>query len=235
MKTTVYLIRHGETDWNVQQRWQGHTDVPLNEKGLQQARLLAQRLQREGVGFDAIYSSDLTRAYQTAWEVGAALQVAVELLPPLREIDLGYWSGMTREEIREQYPVEYALLEQGQDIPRGGGETLAILQERVVKVVEAMVRQHPGERLAFVSHGGPVRMMLRYVCETFDLSQTPCPHIGNTSLSVLHHAAAGWEMVLCNDMQHLEGQEQAPDLMSSPPDDAEMPFVDQDWPAGRYP
>ena len=82
MKTTVYLIRHGETDWNLNGRWQGHTDVPLNDIGLQQAKRLAQRLYKERVHFDVLYSSDLTRAYQTAWEIGAVLKVAVELLPP---------------------------------------------------------------------------------------------------------------------------------------------------------
>lgn len=236
MLTTVYLIRHGETDWNREGRWQGHEDIPLNKIGKQQAALLAQHLGKQGVRFDVIYSSDLTRAYQTAWEVGAVMKEPVKLLPPLREIDMGTWSGMTREEIKQQHPVEYTLLERGEDIPRGGAETLAALRDRVTSVIDAIVAQHPGETLAFVTHGGPVRMMLRYVCEKFDRSKQPCPHIGNTSVSVLHHASAsGWSLIRCNDVHHLQGLVQAPDLMSFPPDDAEVPSTDADWPAQTLP
>jgi probable phosphoglycerate mutase len=221
MKTLVYLIRHGETDWNLERRWQGHTDIPLNTIGKQQSKRLAERLCTEQTRFDVLYSSDLTRAYQTAWEIGSALHVPVEMLPPLREIDLGIWSGLTREEIREQFPVEFALLSQGQDIPRGGGETLAALRARVVNTIEAMVAQHPGETLAFVSHGGAIRMMLRYVCETFNLDNFPCKHIGNTAISLLHHSVKdGWELLRCNDMAHLEPY---PELYTAPPDDAERP------------
>jgi broad specificity phosphatase PhoE len=225
MKTIAYLIRHGETDWNMQGRWQGHTDVPLNDIGFKQAKLLAQRLFTEGIHFDSIYSSDLTRAYQTAWEIGTLMHTAVKLLPSLREIDLGTWSGMTREQIRQRYPHEMLSLEQGHDIPRGGGETMAALSERVVKVIEAIVCQHPGETLAFVTHGGPVRMMLNYVCQGFDINQFPFKHIGNASMSILHHTKTdGWVLVSCNDVQHLD-QPQAPDLMSAPPDDAERPIT----------
>ncbi len=224
MRTTIYLIRHGETDWNRDGRWQGHVDIPLNAVGNQQAVRLAAYLCTSNVRFDAIYSSDLTRAYQTAWHIGAAMSVPVELLPPLREIDLGVWSGLTREQIRQSYPVEYTLLEKGEDIPRGNAETLAMLRTRVVGVIEAMVAQHRGRTLAFVSHGGSIRMMLGYVCDTFDLAATPCRHIGNTSLSVLHHETnKGWLVVSCNEMPHLANTDIAPDLMAVPPDDAERP------------
>lgn len=133
--TTVYLIRHGETDWNMQGRWQGHVDVPLNEIGYRQARLLANRLARDGVRFEAIYSSDLARAYQTAWEIGTVLKVPVQLLPALREIDTGRWSGLTTDEVRTQFPDEWEQIMQGHDLPRGGGETIAALQRRVVMAV----------------------------------------------------------------------------------------------------
>ena len=138
MTTTLYLIRHGETDWNLDGRWQGHTDIPLNSIGRKQAKILAQRLHGEGTRFDVIYSSDLTRAYQTAWEIGAAIKVAVQLLPPLREIDMGCWSGLTRDEIKSRYPMEYRLLELDHDIPRGGGENLAAFPSGVSGVFEAV-------------------------------------------------------------------------------------------------
>ncbi len=225
MTTTVYLIRHGETDWNVSGRWQGHADVPLNDIGRKQAELLAQRLQNEGVVFHSIYSSDLARAYQTAWQLGAAVKVPVQLLPALREIDLGYWSGLTRDEVRAQYPVEYALLEQGQDIPRGGAETLSALRKRVVEAVSAIIAQHVGRTLAMVSHGGPVRMLLAHAAQNGAKSEE-FHHIGNTSISIIRCNGDQWELLSYNDMHHLADIRQAPDLMSAPPDDAEQP---EEW------
>ncbi len=227
--TTLYLIRHGETDWNLTGRWQGHTDVPLNDIGRKQAQLLAQRLRDEGVRFDVLYSSDLTRAYQTAWAVGEAVGLPVEMLPSIREIDLGMWSGMTLEEIQQRFPVEAALLAQGQDIPRGGGETLDALRRRVVDVVEAIMAQHQGEVLAFVSHGGPVRMLLAHAAGEHDVARIPFHHIGNTSISIVQHNANGWQIVKLNDMDHLSDASQAPDLMSAPPDDAERPERPYEW------
>lgn len=226
MTTTLYLIRHGETDWNVTGRWQGYADVPLNAVGRTQAQLVARRLSNDGVMFDAIYSSDLARAYQTAWEIGSAVKVPVQLLPPLREIDLGLWSGLTRAEIQAQFPAEYARLEQGEDIQRGGGESTAMLYRRVVAAVEAIVAQHPGHTLALVTHGGPVRMLLRRANNQDPTSQTSFAHIGNTSLSIVHCNSSDWTAVTVNDMAHLADQPQAPDLMSAPPDDAEPP---QEW------
>lgn len=218
MITVVYLIRHGETDWNGNGRWQGHMDIPLNERGRKQSKLLAKRLADEGVRFDYIYSSDLSRSYQTAWEVGAALGVAVELLPALREIDMGDWSGLTREQIRQQYPIEYALLEQGQDIPRGRKETLAAMRERVINGIEAMVRQHPGETLAFFTHGGPIRAMVCYVFQV-PMQQLvakssyppdfPCWRFDNASITILEydHQQQRWIPKVCNDVSHLEAME----------------------------
>lgn len=228
MTTTLYLIRHGETDWNRTKRWQGHADVPLNERGQQQAQLLAQYMRREGIHFDAIYSSDLTRAYQTAWELGAALRVAVQLLPALREIDVGTWSGLTIEQVREQYPVEVALLDEGQDIPRGGAESLYALSKRVVDTVESLTAQHPNGMLALVMHGGPVRAFLAHAAgQSFSPHhQGPSKHIGNTSMSIVQYDGSGWKIVAANKMAHLESQIAGTDLISAPPDEAASP---QSW------
>jgi probable phosphoglycerate mutase len=224
MTTILYLVRHGETDWNATGRWQGHTDVPLNERGLQQARLLAQRLLDEGVRFDAIYSSDLTRAYQTAWEIGSLLKVAVQLWPPLREIDMGAWSGLTREEIHARYPDEYTRLERGEDIRRGiNGETKAAMRQRVTHSVEAMVAQHPEETLALVTHGGPVRALVSYVAERYGGTVSQANQIGNTSLTILTCHSYMWEITSCNDMRHLQPPDSHTGIVTAPPDDAEQP------------
>ncbi len=224
--TTVYLIRHGETDWNLQKRWQGHTDIPLNEIGYRQARLLAQRLVHEGVTFSAIYSSDLARAYQTAWEIGAALRVPVQLLPALRELDVGSWSGLTNEEIRDRFADEWEQIAQGQDLPRGGGETIARFRQRVVMAVEAMVAQHRGHTLAFVTHGGCIRALLARAENFHGSIFGHYRGIGNTSVTILEIGYKHWQVKLVNDMSHLEVTHET-ELVSTPPDDAELPTQEQ--------
>lgn len=223
MPTILYLIRHGETDWNATGRWQGHAGVPLNSKGLEQSERLAQRLREAGVQFDAIYSSDLPRAYQTAWEIGAALKVAVQLLPALREIDMGSWSGLTREQIRRMYPREYHLLEQGEDIPRGYAETRALMYKRVTETIDAIVSQHPDEVLALVTHGGPIHALLDYAYSKSNSSPLPREHMSNTSVTILHCFPEGWEIVTYNDVQHLRTLSEELHMVTAPPDDAEQP------------
>ncbi len=222
MKTTLYLIRHGETDWNASRRWQGHADVPLSQRGKRQAQRLAQWLVAEGVQFDAIYSSDLARAYQTAWEIGAALRVAVQLLPPLRELDIGEWSGLTRDEVRVRYPAEYRLLEAGHDISRGGGETAAALFQRVTETMEAMLAQHLGHTLAFVTHGGVIRALVNYVQATSGLPALPRDHIGNASITVIEIQTNHRTVTRYNDVQHLTAVDHGDPLVSAYPDDAEL-------------
>lgn len=224
MHSTIYLIRHGETDWNLNGRWQGHADVPLNPLGWRQAQLVARRFLNEQLPVDALYSSDLDRAYQTARAIGEAVQLEVQPLQELREIDVGRWSGLTYEEIRVRYPEEIALIEQGHDIPRGGGESLGALRRRVVAAVESLVGRHPHATLALVTHGGCIRMLLAHADNRTDLDQHGYLHIGNTSISTLQISGAGWRTIQANDMRHLEGQRD-PELASTPPDDAELPAL----------
>ena len=139
--TTLLLVRHGETDWNAERRWQGHADVPLNERGREQARALAERLAGESI--DAIYSSDLSRARDTADIVGARLDVPVAVDPDLREIDVGAVEGLTAE--------ESAAFEGWQ------GEPKEDHSERVLAAISRIAERHPGERILVVTHGGSMR------------------------------------------------------------------------------
>lgn len=219
MTTTVYLIRHGETDWNASGRWQGQADVPLNATGVQQAQLLAQRLQREGVTANAIYSSDLERAYRTAWYIGDVLKVAVQLLPPLREMDVGEWSGKSEHEIRSQYPEAAAILDRHEDRPRGGGETWALFSHRVQATVRAMVAQHPSSTIIMVTHGGAIRVMLEYMRETYGAAVPSRGEgrIRNTSITVLRCHSYVWELTTTLDASHLAGMA-VHELAESPPE-----------------
>ena len=149
--TTILLARHGETDWNRDGRWQGWADPPLNDAGREQARELAEQLR--SMQFDAVYSSDLRRAHETAEIVAAPHGVPVVTDVGLREIDVGSWSGLTRAEIEERF---------GRDAERTDGETRDQHRERVVAAFERIARAHVGERILVVSHGGSLGALRRH-------------------------------------------------------------------------
>ena len=156
--TTLLLVRHGETDWNAVGRLQGHTDRPLSDFGRRQAQQLAEGLDDEEL--EAIYSSDLVRASQTAHVVADRLGLAVVEDAGLREIDVGSWSGLTRAEVEQRFPEGYARW-LGGDIGHDG-ETREELTERVVGAVERIAAAHPGDTILAVTHGGAIRALRRY-------------------------------------------------------------------------
>ncbi len=200
--TTLILVRHGETAWNRVGRWQGHADIPLSDEGRSQAQRLGERLRREGQRFDHLYASDLHRAFDTATMIGAALQLSVHPLIELREMHVGAWSGMTSAEVRERHPDQWECYARGEDGPRGGhGETQAELEARVIGIIEDLVRRHPGERLLLVTHGGPVRIVLRRLRRASGISGDM--QIDNTSLTEICFEPSGPRIVRVNDTSHL--------------------------------
>lgn len=152
--TTILLARHGESDWNLAGRWQGHADRPLTDRGRAQARALSERL--AGIELDGVYSSDLARARETAAIVAAPRGLPVRELATLREVDVGGWSGLTRAEAEERFPEAY-----GRWIAGGegwdDGESYDQLTDRVVGAVRAIADQHPRDRVLVVAHGGSIR------------------------------------------------------------------------------
>jgi broad specificity phosphatase PhoE len=152
--TTILLARHGESDWNHERRWQGHADRPLTERGREQAHALAERL--DGIRLDAIYSSDLERTRATAEIVAATRGLELRQLPTLREVDVGSWSGLTRDEAEEHYPEDFARWLQGGAGWRDG-EAYEEMSERVLRAIAQIEDEHPEGRVLVVSHGGPIR------------------------------------------------------------------------------
>jgi probable phosphoglycerate mutase len=142
--TTLLLVRHGETDWNSERRWQGHTDRPLNEAGRAQAEELAAALFDRGV--DVIYASDLARAHETAMIVAEQLGRSVLIDPRLREVDVGDWSGLLQTEIDAAGLTTWS-----------GGETYDEMGERVVPAMLDLAGRHPGKTVLIVTHGGVIR------------------------------------------------------------------------------
>ncbi len=149
--TELILVRHGQTDWNVEGRYQGQADPPLNETGLRQARQTALELQN--LALSALYTSDLRRAQQTAQVIAEASGLTVQLEPRLREVSLGEWEGELYTDIRACYP---ALLHRWQEEPLKtippGGESILALSRRVLEAVEEIVARHNGQQVCIVAH-----------------------------------------------------------------------------------
>lgn len=156
MGCRVYLVRHGETLWNHAMRYQGHADIPLNEKGYAQARAVARRLSSERI--DAVYSSDLQRARATAEIIAAVHGLQVQVDSSLREINFGAWEGLTRDEIRLRFPeIAQEWWSNPVNTRLPGGETLAEVAERAVRFLLDVARRHPGGTVVVASHGGTIR------------------------------------------------------------------------------
>ena len=152
--TTLLLARHGETDWNRARRWQGHADRPLTDRGRAQATALAERL--AVIELDAVYSSDLRRARDTAEAVARTQGLVVVELPELREVDVGSWEGLTRDEAEMQFPDAFRRWHAG-GTGWDDGETYAEMSTRVLAAVDRIANEHEGGRILVVSHGGPIR------------------------------------------------------------------------------
>ncbi|WP_330400797.1 histidine phosphatase family protein [Lacrimispora amygdalina] len=150
----IYLIRHGQTDWNIQGRIQGSHDIPLNETGLMQAQMLAEGMESKPV--KKIFSSTLKRALATAEALSSRQQAEIIPMPQLIEMEFGKWEGLTWEEIEEKYPKEYRhwVLNPSEAAPPGGESQDQIIK-RCMEVLHIIVEQTGGrEDIAVVSHGG---------------------------------------------------------------------------------
>lgn len=151
--TELYLVRHGETDWNAARRIQGRTDIPLNETGREQARRAGELLARRR--WDAIYASPLSRTHETAAIIGERLGIReVTHVEALIERDYGEAEGMAFDEIEARYP---------EGVRAPGQETREEVAARVVPAMLELAARHPGERLILVSHGGAIRSVLQTV------------------------------------------------------------------------
>ncbi|MCG5053432.1 MAG: histidine phosphatase family protein [Myxococcales bacterium] len=163
MRRTLYLTRHGETDWNREMRWQGHTDIALNAQGRAQARGLADRL--DGLGIARIMASDLARARETAEIVAQRLGVPeVHVDHRLRERSFGVFEGLTRSEVALRYPKEWADYQDDKHVTPPGAEPHALVVARVRAALLDVATSPFGEAPALiVSHGGALRVLLAAV------------------------------------------------------------------------
>jgi broad specificity phosphatase PhoE len=152
--TTIFLARHGESDWNVAKRFQGHSDRPLTALGREQAHALADLVASEEI--DAVYTSPLSRARETAEIVAARAGLEPVALPELREVDTGSWSGLSRADVEARFPEGFARWRSGGS-GWEDGETYEEMAERVIGALRTIAEDHPDGRVLIISHGGPIR------------------------------------------------------------------------------
>lgn len=191
--TRIGLIRHGSTLWNKEGRIQGHTDNPLDEEGLRQAAVLAERLSAES--WDYIYSSDMLRARQTAEVIAGRLGIPLAgLLPGIREMNGGLIEGTTENERVERFGSEWRTMDMKLESNESG-------QERGVRAIEEIAGLHPGSNVLVVSHGAILRSTLKGLVPNLDVSKL----LENTSVTCIVRTDSVWTCELYNGVAHLNG------------------------------
>jgi broad specificity phosphatase PhoE len=205
----MFLVRHGRTVWNKEQIFRGHRDVPLDEVGKDQARLAASRLRNEPI--DAIYSSPLSRAYQTAEAIAQPHGLDVRVDERFTDLHFGIWEGKRRSDVAQQYPDLYdQWLHEPHRVAFPGGDTLDVVAARALQALGTLVNRHPGGTIAIVSH----RVVLKVViCSLLGLDTSHFWNIRQdaTAVNCFDLEDSRWIATLVNDVCHLVAQERPSD------------------------
>lgn len=199
--TKVILVRHGQTLWNLEMKYQGHCDIALTEKGLKQAELAANSLANEEIS--AIYASDLDRALKTAESIAQKHKLQVVAIPGLREIHFGQWEGLTYDTINSEWSETMAkLFTHPDEIQIPGGETFREVKERATSALSKLIEKHPNETIVVVSHGGTIRTLL---CAALNIHLNYLWNIkqDNTAINILEYHDKQVVVSLVNDTHHL--------------------------------
>jgi probable phosphoglycerate mutase len=205
ISTRIVAIRHGETAWNASTRIQGHTDIPLNDHGQRQARLLAQALAHTDP-IDAIYSSDLQRALATAQALSEQTGARLVTHVGLRERAFGDFEGRSFAQIEQEMPEQAQLWRTRVPdwTPPGGGESLLDMQQRVLATVNALAQHHPGQQIAMVAHGGVLDVLYRAATQQ-SLQAPRSWALGNAAINRLLWTPQSLTLVGWGDDAHLQG------------------------------
>jgi probable phosphoglycerate mutase len=202
LDTHLIAIRHGETEWNSQGRFQGHLNSALNREGLAQAEALGERLARER--FDLLLSSDLGRALQTASAIAMRTGHEIVVEPRLRERRMGIFQGLTPDEAEARYPGEYARFRSHDpDFVIPEGESMRQLFERTVACLTELAARHAGLTLAAVTHGGVLAMLYRHA-RAMPLQAPRDFPLHNTGVNRFRHRLGAWELQSWGEVYHLD-------------------------------
>jgi broad specificity phosphatase PhoE len=189
MRTQISLIRHGETDWNSEGRWQGIAPVSINDNGIRQAEAAAPHLKNAGI--TRVIASDLLRAYRTGEIIAQVLGVPIKPDPRWREIDLGRWQGLTREDIIAWDIEALQAFESASYVDRAfpEGENTRQHITRVTEALNDLAATYPGQHVLVATHGGSIR------CAIYSITGKAIHLVGNCSVTRLHHEGDTWQVV----------------------------------------
>jgi broad specificity phosphatase PhoE len=196
----LMLVRHGESEWNAQRRYQGQSDVPLSALGRRQVELIAEQL--AGDKIDAIYASDLVRAWQTASAIAEKIGLEISPEPRLRELKFGILEGLTFDEAQAQYPQMIAAWLDDFNRPPEGAETIDLFNARVVSLLDELKQKHDEQTVLLVAHGGSLSEILR-VALGLSREKRWYLEMGNASLSEILIAEDYVALKRLNDTCHL--------------------------------
>jgi probable phosphoglycerate mutase len=200
--TEIILIRHGETEWNLTGRWQGHADSALSARGIAQAQALGERMKGEDV--DVVYASDLERALHTSRLVGGPSGWQARSMPALRERDLGVLEGLTTDEMKETQPDVYqSFMEGGPDYQPPGGESFRQFFDRCSRAIDSLANEHSGQKVVAVTHGGVLGAVFRKVLK-ISLEAERNFLLLNCSINRIQKSQTNWNLVSWGDIAHLQ-------------------------------
>jgi alpha-ribazole phosphatase/probable phosphoglycerate mutase len=196
---TIFLVRHGETQWNAELRFQGKSDIGLNEEGFRQSRLLAKRLEKEKI--DMAYSSPLERALQTAEIITEPHNLSIITHSGLSERSHGAVEGMTKDEFREKYPKVWEEYEKTRELPGIKGiETVEQSNERCTKAFIEIVKSNPGRNILIVAHGGANKGIIHELTGKDYMKF----HQHNCCLNIIKYDGRDFVFEKIDDISHLE-------------------------------
>ena len=198
----LYLVRHGESEWNKLKKVQGQKDILLTERGVEQAKLIGKRLKEEGI--EKIYTSDLKRAYDTASIIGEILKIEVIPLKELREINFGIWEGLTSDIINFEFSKEHELwLKKPEQLKIEGAESIIDLQLRAMKGVNKIINDNNINNILIVSHSATLKTIILGLLN-MDISHFKNITLNNVSLSIIEFRQYNRVLSLLNDTNHLK-------------------------------
>lgn len=201
MTNTIYIVRHGQTEWNLLGKTQGHGNSDLTPKGIEQAELLADSMIKYPI--DYIYSSDLGRAYQTAEIIGNKLNIEVEKTEALREMNFGTWEGRIIKDIIEEDPELYKMWRNEPHLAKiPQGETLSQIKERTDAFIKEINEKYDGKHIVLVTHSLCARIMLLSFLDS-DVKNIYRINQANTALNIIELRDYGPVVMKMNDTTHI--------------------------------
>lgn len=199
----LFLVRHGESEWNKLKKVQGQKDIPLTEKGIEQAKLIGKRLINEGI--EKIYTSDLKRAYDTARIIGKMLNIKVIPSKELREINFGIWEGLTSDIIKSKFSKEHELwLKNPEMLKVEGAESILDLQLRAMNEINKIISDENIDNVLIVSHSATLKTIILGLLN-MDIGYFKNMTLNNVSLSIIEFRQYNRVLSLLNDTSHLKG------------------------------